>query len=158
MYPSSQAIIYVIAFLSAYVPVLVTGKPQIQLGGIWIGKVPESPKDDAPSQPPTSVSTSEGGLKVISEKPAFTGYIQLQVFLRKANSDDDGSKLVKIHDSNSTFTIPESISASVKNPARSRLRGEIYFLMAYFPSITQTSHNRKSHFPKRSSFNFSQDW
>lgn len=115
MYFSLGIIFSVVAATVVVVPVIVTGKPQ--LGGVWIGKASDSSKDnlDAPPKPPSvSTAAQEGELKVIStpNKDAdFTGYIQLQVFLRKTNSDE----IVKVHDSNSSFAISNSLSASTNS-------------------------------------------
>lgn len=118
MYSSLGIIFSVVAATVVVVPVIVTGRPQIHLGGIWIGKASESSKDslDAPSKPlsVSTAATQEGELKVIStpnKDSDFTGYIQLQVFLRNTNSD----KIVKVHDSNSSFAISNSFPASTNS-------------------------------------------
>ncbi|CAL8080896.1 unnamed protein product [Orchesella dallaii] len=92
-------IVAILAFwLATELPVMVTGRPQIQLGGIRLGPGADGPSGNGEVSKPTE---STGGLKVIADKPELNGMIQLQVFVGKENSND----LVKVHESNSSFAL-----------------------------------------------------
>lgn len=98
---------YLCHVFTIVVPVVVTGMPQ--MGIYWIGQESDTRQnDDVAPLKSQVVSTSQGqqGLELIPEKSTVGGYVNIQVFL---NNPQSTGELVKIHDSNSSFTIPKEL-------------------------------------------------